>query len=89
MVIAPLRHAVLHLGRAEAPFTVDAVAIIGSASMTQAKGWLSRLERDRVVVRLADGRLTTGRNFLRWSEERPRTKPGGNRIRRYRAVSKV
>jgi hypothetical protein len=89
MVIAPLRHAVLHLGSTGLPFTPEAVAAIGSSSLNQAKGWLSRLAKRQVVTRLDGGRVAPGKNFLRWVDERPRTKPGGNRIIRYRAVSKV
>jgi hypothetical protein len=89
MYIAPLRHAVLHLGAAATPFTVQAVARLGSSTLGAARGYLSRLVWDGVLLDLPSERFIATSAYHAWSLERPKTKPGGHRIVPYCAVKEI
>lgn len=89
MYIAPLRHAVIHLGAGGAPFRAEAVSVLGQAKLAAARGFLSRLVSDGILLRLDGDRLRPAKHFDRWAERETKTKPGGHRIISYRAVPSI
>lgn len=86
MYIAPLRHAILHLAARGVPFTVAAVAQLGTASPLAARRYVHLLADKGIVLVTVDHRIVVARNYDEWAATIPKTKPGGHRKITYRAV---
>lgn len=91
--VAPLRHAVLHCAGRGIPFSARSLGALGSLTKpSRASAYAETLVRAG-VLRYA-GRSPAGeqlydrsRRFRGWSQRHPRTKPGGNRVQTYRAIT--
>lgn len=86
MYIAPLRHAVLVLGRKAKPWTVASMSSLGQAQDYAARAYAHRLANAGVLVWRPDGLYQTGPRFGEWEKRKPKTRPGGHRLVSYKAI---
>jgi len=84
--VAPLRHAVLILGRRGEPWTLDAMCVMGDAKESGAKIYANRLAGQSIIVARPDGLYQVGKGFAAWAKLKPRTRPGGGRVNTYKAI---
>lgn len=84
--VAPLRHAVIVLGRKALPWTIDAMCVLGQARESATKAYANRLSDLGILVSRPDGMYQVGQKFAAWAQLKPKTRPGGGRRQSYKAI---